>query len=311
MGGEPMSLLWLPDAIRDAHGRDLTFTTSSDPKGVLHTTETSGWPDYQSWTVHPHMTVMPWPGEGVRIRQHVPFDRASFSLRNEPGGVETNRDRAYQIELVGTCYPGGPGYRWYQADDAVLADLFEKVISPMSAGLNIPLKALPFQAYPDSYGPRSGTNSVRLSGAAWDGYSGWLGHQHVVENSHGDPGLFPWARMMEASMALTTEDKAWLKALVQAEVAKVWDADVIPVKTPDVATNPTWQADNALGHVFDRCEQIIKAVDALPDTVPSVPASPVDVGALAEQLAILLPAHDAQAIAEAVTQRIFGDRLAQ
>lgn len=199
--------LWLPEAARDQHPeiRTLRFTERTDPKGVLHTTETTGWPSYRDWSVPPHLTVRVKASEdGVTVRQHIPFTLASFALRNLPGGVETNTDYAFQIELVGTCEKGGKAFQagayfWPAASDAVLLDLFDKVVEPMSEGLRIPLRAEPFQSYPESSGSRAGTNDVRLSGAAWDVYSGWLGHQHVPENDHGDPGAFPWDRMMRAA----------------------------------------------------------------------------------------------------------------
>lgn len=196
-----MALLWLPEARIVERGRVLTFDDDSDPKGVLHTTESPGRPSYSSWTVHPHTTVVPIPRVGVDVDQHVRFDRASFALRNLAGGVETNRDRAYQVELVGTCFRGGPGYRWYQADDAVLRDLARKVILPMRQ-LGIPLRAPAFQAYPASYGARGNTNTVRMTPKVWDTYNGWCGHQHVPENTHGDPGSFPWERLLELAREL-------------------------------------------------------------------------------------------------------------
>lgn len=192
-----MALEWLPAATRDPKGRTLNWSEKTDPKGCLHTTETSGWPGYQNWTVHPHATIMPKPGKGVEIRQNVAFSRASFSLRNLPGGVQTNTDYVFQFELIGTSEKGGPGYYWPGADDAVLLDLYQKLIKPLSQAYGIPIKAQTFQAYPASYGPRGKTNTVRMSGPTFDNYSGWLGHQNVPENVHGDPGAFPWARMME------------------------------------------------------------------------------------------------------------------
>lgn len=193
------TMLWLPAAKRDPHGRSLTFTEKTDPKGCLHTTETSGWPSYAGWTVHPHATVMPKKNVGVEIHQHVDFAHASFSLRNLSGGVETNRDYVFQFELIGTCTKGGPGYYWPDADDAVLKDLYIKLIKPLSDAYKIPLVIPGFQAYPASAGarkPAGPSNTVRLSGSAFDNFSGWVGHENVPENVHGDPGLFPWARML-------------------------------------------------------------------------------------------------------------------
>lgn len=187
---------WLPDAVRNPHGRALTFTTTHHPKGLLHTTEAAGWPVYAGWTINPHATVMPVPGHGVEVRQHTPFSSASFSLKNNAGGVETNRDYVFQFELIGTSTHAGPGYYWPDADDAVLLDLYKKVIHPLSVAFSIPEVSQPWQAYPASFGARGNTNHVRLSGPEWNAYSGWLGHQHAPENVHGDPGAFPWERMM-------------------------------------------------------------------------------------------------------------------
>lgn len=188
------SLLWLPGATRDVHsGAVNPWSSTSQPKGVLHTTEGSSWPSYSGWTIAPHATVMPLAGSGVLVRQHIPFSSASFALENHAGGVQTNRAYAFQFELIGTCAKGGPGYFWPGADDAVLLSLYRKVIKPLSDAYKIPLHAPPFKAYPSSYGP---ANGVRLSGGAWTNFSGWLGHQHAPENVHGDPGAFPWARLV-------------------------------------------------------------------------------------------------------------------
>ena len=252
---------WLSSAKRDAHGRSLSFTDTGEPKGCLHTTEGAGWPWYQGWTVHPHLTVLPHAGKGVEVRQHVPFSRASFALRNLPGGAQTNRDRVYQIELVGTCDKSiarRGAYYWPDADDAVLRDLFAKVIGPMSEHLGIPLRALDFQPYPASYGPRGRTNTCRLSATAFDRYSGWLGHQHVPENSHGDPGGFPWARMMTLrdgdDMPLTKEDVRlnWTGVKVIQNENESGGAD----------PEPDWTPAQAMAKADTKLDNLTKAVKA-------------------------------------------------
>lgn len=236
-------MLWLPAAERNEHDRSNPWTEKTDPKGCLHTTEGSDWPTYSSWTIMPHATVKPSPGKGVTVRQHLPFDQGSFALRNLAGGVQTNRDYVFQFELIGTCDTKGPGYYWPNADAAVLADLFRKVIEPLSVAFGIPLRARPFRSYPASYG----NSPVRMSGASFDTWSGWLGHQHVPENVHGDPGAFPWDRMIAASKG--DDDMPTPEAL--------WGADIIPVTmTANASKNPTYSAQNALGRVVDRSEQI-------------------------------------------------------
>ena len=191
-------LLWLPAAIRDEHDRAFPWQETTDPKGCLHTTEGSGWPGYQGWTVMPHGTVLPTPGKGVTIRQHLPLDQASFSLRHTRP-QPTGGDYVWQWELIGTSAKGGPGYYWPGADDAVLLDLWHKLIHPLSVAKGIPLRALPFLAFPYPAGAN------RLTDAQYDRYTGWLGHQHVPQNDHGDPGAFPWDRMV-ALAARQTED---------------------------------------------------------------------------------------------------------
>lgn len=213
-----MAIDWLPAAVRDPRGRALNWTEKTDPKGCIHTTETSGWPGYAGWTVHPHATILPKAGVGVTVHQNIPFSRASFSLRNLPGGVATNTDFVFQFELIGTAEQGGPGYFWPNADDAVLKDLYRKLIQPLSAAYGIPLRARPFQSYPASYGARGKTNTVRLSGSEFDNYSGWLGHQHVPENVHGDPGAFPWDRMMKLVAPKPVEDIVASKSELRAEL---------------------------------------------------------------------------------------------
>lgn len=182
---------WIKLASKNDKGQRMTYKSTGNPKGVLHTTESSGWPGYRGWTVNPHFTIKPKPGKGIEARQHVPLNYASFALRNLPGGVETNRDDAVQIELVGTCDKKGPGYYWPGADDVVLLAL-AKVIFEISAIRGIPIKAPKFKAFPASYGK----TDVRMSGIEFHVYSGWCGHLHVDENSHGDPGDFPWDRMI-------------------------------------------------------------------------------------------------------------------
>jgi len=216
-----MALLWLPDATKDQHSTGLTWTETTDPKGLLHTTEGNSWPTYQGWTIEPHATVMPTADKGVTIRQHIPFDHGSFSLQHTET-QPTNTDFVFQFELVGTCDPNGPAscYYWPEADDAVLLDLFNKVIKPLSDAYDIPLHTPKWLAYPASFGD----TSVRLTNAQFDIFTGWLGHEHVPQNSHGDPGLFPWGRMMAigADMPLTDDD-----------VAKIWAYPIGNLQTDD------------------------------------------------------------------------------
>jgi hypothetical protein len=73
---------------------------SSGPfKIVHHTTEGStaegAFDAFRTNRSDPHFTV-----DGTTIYQHVDTGVAARALRNSPGGVETNRDSAVQIEVV-------------------------------------------------------------------------------------------------------------------------------------------------------------------------------------------------------------------
>jgi hypothetical protein len=213
-----MSLLWLPDAIRHpiAGQPGFAWQVNCPPKGVLHTTEGgNGIPSYTPGLKAPHGTVVPKPGVGVDVHQHIPLDRASYSLMHDSGTAPTNGAHAFQWELAGTCDPSGPGYHWPTADDAVLRDLYAKVIKPLDDAFGIQLIAPPFKAYHGGVPPTSAGagNGVRLSEQAWLAWNGWLGHEHAPGNVHGDPGAFPWGRLVQIAngdddMPLTDDDAA-------------------------------------------------------------------------------------------------------
>jgi len=279
---------WLPDATKDHVKTGGTFAERTDPKGVLHTTESFSWPTYSGWTIPPHVTIKPIPGVGVVVRQHVSFAESAFALRNLDGGVQTNRDYAFQFELIGTCDPATAKnfgyYFWPNADDEVLIDLFKKVILPVSVAFNIPLQSLPFKAYPSSYGTG---NTVRLSGNQWDNYTGWCGHQHVPENVHGDPGLFPWDRMMELIVAITEQD-----------IKDIWRADIVPAPgLPADPTNPTWAPQSVLTYLGN---QSIRALTE----ISTVKADLAAANAALDELRAALPGIIAAAVADAVTKNV-------
>lgn len=186
---------WLPAARRVPHARSFAWQTGAPAKGVLHTTETKGRSSYDGWTIMPHGEVLPIPGVGVEVDQFLPFSQGSFSLVHGKGESPTGGAHAFQFELVGTCDKDGPAgaYYWPAADDRVLRDLWAKVINPLSIAYAIPLHTPAWKPYPASYGEKNG---VRLSESQFLAFSGWLGHEHVPENVHGDPGNFPWGRLM-------------------------------------------------------------------------------------------------------------------
>ncbi|HZD69310.1 MAG TPA: Hint domain-containing protein [Actinomycetes bacterium] len=177
--------LWYPAAaVMKATRAGLSFD-GAPYRGVLHTTEgktaAGSFAVYRSQGYWPHFTAT-YETARFRIWQHLPLNVGGYALVNVSGGVETNRQNAIQIELVGSAnianrswgpqyvenFP--PGYlagiarwmRWVEAQTGI------KRTAPKL-----------WKPYPASYGQRNG---VRLSAGAWRRFNGWLGHQHVPEN---------------------------------------------------------------------------------------------------------------------------------
>ncbi len=79
-------------------------------KVCLHTTETTGWPSYNGGSSAPNFTGKPnFDKKIIEWRQHFPANESSRALKNPSGGVETNKDKVIQVELVGTCDPSAHG----------------------------------------------------------------------------------------------------------------------------------------------------------------------------------------------------------
>lgn len=138
---------------------------------VLHSTEGStasgavgAYREHNSW---PHFTV-----DRDGVLQHVDTEVAARALKNPAGGVETNRARAVQIEVVGFAAKAKPPEtlarlrglcRWIEKQHAI----------PQV-----------FPAGPLTW-PASGTRPANV----WRSNGGYYGHQQVPENDHVDPGI--------------------------------------------------------------------------------------------------------------------------
>jgi hypothetical protein len=179
-------------------GNDAGSQVAPVRKLVIHTTEGSSiegavgaYRQNNSW---PHETDDYRTGITPRACGHLTPDRAARSLKNRSGGPETNRDGVYQIEVVGFAQQP-EGINW--------ARFGRERVGPLCRELGIPLTStVVWVAYPSSYGENA---SQRLPGSAWDVYEGLLGHQHVPENDHGDPGAIPIQEILAAA-ALEEED---------------------------------------------------------------------------------------------------------
>ena len=144
-------------------------------KIVHHTTEGSSaegaMAAFAKGRSDPHFTV-----DEATIFQHIDTGTGARALRNEPGGVQTNRGSAIQIEVVG--FAGAPKKsatlknvarlcRWLEATHAIAR---EWPSGPPRAAVQ---------------GRDPGGHNRSL--ITWIGHSGHYGHCHVPENTHWDP----------------------------------------------------------------------------------------------------------------------------
>lgn len=150
--------------------------TSGPFKIVHHTTEGStaagAMQAFASHRSDPHFTI-----DDKTIYQHIDTAQSARSLRNAIGGVQTNRDSAVQIELVGFAHlPKSPRSlenlarlcRWLESEHAIP--------NKWPAGFPKP--------------PKNGKDpgGHHRDAAIWDTQGGHYGHCHVPENTHWDPG---------------------------------------------------------------------------------------------------------------------------
>jgi hypothetical protein len=145
-------------------------------KIIHHTTEGSSaagaFAAFKTNRSDPHFTV-----DGMKIFQHIDTNEAARALRNAAGGVQTNRDSAIQIELV--------GFAGSRKNIPALQNV-ARLCRWLEATHAIP------QVWPN--GPPRPHNNGRDPGghnrdaATWDSKSGHYGHSQVPENSHWDPG---------------------------------------------------------------------------------------------------------------------------
>ena len=160
---------WKP--ITDA---PITYTGGSF-RIVHHTTEgSSAQGAFDAFRIHksdPHFTV-----DSGKIYQHVDTDFSARSLRNAAGGVQTNRYRAIQIELVGFA-----GSRKKPAGMQNLARLCRW----LEAEHDIPAVWPAGPPKPPSAGHDPGGH--RRDAHVWETEAGHYGHSHVPENTHWDP----------------------------------------------------------------------------------------------------------------------------
>lgn len=213
-----------PGGIIDFGNNGGSYTDAGEPKGLLHTTEGKNYASARgayvknnSW---PHATATFEKGF-FELYSNNPLTKASRALKNVGGGVETNRDRVAQLEIVGTCDTSKKdwGNQYVENFPQAYLDGIALWMRWVEEQLGVPrVCTVKFLPYPQS----SGKSSVRLSNPAFDSYSGWLGHQHAAENVHGDPGLINMAYLL-GNTTISPQEEDEMNRLVRIkDQAQVW-----------------------------------------------------------------------------------------
>lgn len=222
---------------------------------VLHSTEGPSWPSYSSGAVAPHFTILPdFATKTVKVRQHFPVNRSARALVNAAGGVETNTLNAVQIEMVGTCdlatskkWGSTPHVYMPEAPDWYLEGVAHVLRWLADEWNSFPLvDAAPrgWPAYPGSYANGKGQ---RMTGTEWQNAYGVVGHQHVPENAHGDPGAFPIARTLAFAKGVTTAPPTPVVAPADVDVL---DPANYPPNGYLVGPHIQWLGERLVAHGF-------------------------------------------------------------
>lgn len=119
----------------------------------------------------PHFTV-----DADTVYQHIDTDVAARALRNLDGGVQTNRDSAIQIELVGFAHQA--------KNHKALANL-ARLCRWLEQTHGIPRVWPAGPPRPAKNGKDPGGH--KRDATIWDTQGGHYGHSHVPENTHWDP----------------------------------------------------------------------------------------------------------------------------
>lgn len=155
-------------------------------KLLLHSTETSSWPAYDAGAKAPTATYNPWVPAGQRWRQHNWLNSSARALQDPSSTpVRENRDNVVQVEIIAYCNP--ESYKKYGHGINALPDSAYEDLGAFLAFLHVEwsvplLRAGEWDTFPPS-------DSIRMTSAEYDHFTGMLGHQHASGNTHGDPGM--------------------------------------------------------------------------------------------------------------------------
>ena len=235
---------------------------------VWHSTEGTNLDSYQNGAMAPNLTTLPdFTARRMVWYQHFDFDTSSRALVHA-GAVATNTLNVCQVEIVGTCDPA-THTTWTRSgiEHLYMPELPDWVVRDLAAFAKwahdqhgVPLTSgLTFKAYPGSYGTGNG---VRMSDAAWLGFRGHCGHQHVPSgNVHGDPGAFPMQAILDRAAGRTPipEEDPMAGISKQDIYDAVWSTDgMAPPKGAETKDNPVWMPQSVLRDVAERVRALQK-----------------------------------------------------
>lgn len=209
-------------------------------KIVHHTTEgpsaAGAFTAFRTNRSDPHFTV-----DDRKIYQHIDTNVAARALRNPPGGVQTNRDSAIQIEVVGFAHR--PKSRATLRNVARLCRWIE-------ATHGVPRVWPNGRPKPANNGHDPGGHNRNAS--TWDTKGGHYGHSNVPENTHWDP-------------AYTNDEVDFLMQFDGSEAVGTHDEfPSIPETDPGLATDYSRMPDHSHveEHVTDPAERPLPSTSA-------------------------------------------------
>lgn len=227
--------------------------TGGPSKGVAHKTQGATYAGakaaYIKRSLGPHFTIGE-ESKGAILFQHLDTNVASSAVANDSGGVQTNRDGAIQVEIVG--FSG-------QTMGSKQTQRFKELQLWLRDTLGIPI-SWPMGRPPKDSATGYGENNGHRDAAVWDSTSGWYAHSQVPENEHWDPAWTDeeWEAINgtttgDDNMTFTQTELDQMAVVVRTQVLDIVRKDGISGAADAGASN----VDNAvLDQVIPRLQKI-------------------------------------------------------
>jgi len=219
-------------------------------KIVHHTTEgisaEGAFTAFKNHRSDPHFTV-----DATTIFQHIDTGQAARALRNPEGGVETNRDSAIQIEVVGFAHR--PKTR------ATLENV-RRLCRWIEEKHGVP------KLWPNGF-PKPAVNGRDPGGhnrdaRTWDTKGGHYGHSNVPENTHWDPGY------TKTEIDFLMLDDSEMIAIVEGvESASAFES--IPMDDPGLESDHSRMPDHAEPDAREKKADAVKTKRAIAKATPA------------------------------------------